>query len=178
MLIALIAALAAGLLVKVLTDDGATSDSRSSNGLGLTPVKKIDTTKALRTPVLGFDGRATTLSALVRDHKPLVVNFFSSTCAPCVTEMPAFERVHQSRHDVSFIGIDVQDQVGPGRKLIKRTGITYDALRDPPGDLLQEIGGVGLPTTVLIDAKGRIVATHTGALTGPALLTLISHKLA
>jgi thiol-disulfide isomerase/thioredoxin len=177
-LVALIGALAAGLLVSVLTDDGPSSNSTRSSGFTITPAKKVDAAKALRTRVLGFDGRPTTLSTLARDHKPLVVNFFSSTCVPCVTEMPAFERVHRNRRDVSFVGIDVQDQAGPGRKLIKRTGITYDALRDPPGDLLQEIGGVALPTTVLINAKGRIVATHTGALTSQALLTLISRKLA
>ena len=113
----------------------------------------------------------------VGDRRPTVVNFFSTTCTPCIKEMPAFERVHRSRDDISFIGIDVQDQVGPGRKLIERTGITYEALRDPPGDLLRVAGGVGLPTTLLIDAEGRVVESHTGALTERTLRTLIRSKL-
>jgi thiol-disulfide isomerase/thioredoxin len=176
-LIALIAALAAGLVASLLIDDSTTSGATKSNGFTITPLAKVDTAKAVRTRLLDFDGRPTTLLAHVRRGRPTVVNFFSTTCTPCVTEMPALERVHRSQRDVSFIGIDVQDQVAPGRRLIKTTGITYEALRDPPGDLLQKIGGVGLPTTVLIDRNGRVVATHTGALTERALVTLIRQKL-
>jgi len=177
-LVAIIVALGAGLLASILTDDGSSSSNAAgSNGLRLTPAHKVDTAKALHTRLLSFDGRTTTLAARIGERKPAVVNFFSSTCAPCVAEMAAFERVHRSSRDVTFVGIDVQDGVAAGRKLIKRTGITYEALRDPPGDLLMKIGGVGLPTTVLIDAQGRVVATHTGALTERTLGALIHSKL-
>jgi len=181
-LIAIMVALGAGLLASILTDDGTSSSSPSSraggsNGLRLTPTDKVDTAKALRTRLLTFDGRTTTLATRIGEGKPAVVNFFSSTCAPCVAEMAAFERVHRSSRDVTFVGIDVQDGVDAGRQLIKRTGITYEALRDPPGDLLLKIGGVGLPTTVLIDARGRVVTTHTGALTERTLGALIHSKL-
>ncbi len=175
-LIAVIAALGAGLLVSVLTGGGA-SKATGSSGLSLSRADTVDTAKALRTPVLRFDGRATTLSGRMGRQKPAVVNFFSSTCGPCVAEMAAFERAHRSHREVTFVGVDVQDEGGAGRKLIKRTGITYEALRDPPGDLLLKIGGVGLPTTVLIDAQGRVVTTHTGALTERSLDALISSKL-
>ncbi len=133
--------------------------------------------KALRTELVTFAGRKTSLSSRVGHGRPVVVNFFSSTCAPCVTEMPAFERVHRTRDDVSFVGIDVQDRTGPGHKLIERTGITYEALQDPPGDLLKAVGGVGLPTTLLFDRAGRLVASHTGALSERALRNLILRKL-
>lgn len=175
LLIALIAALGAGLLASVLRDDHP-SDASRSDPISLVPAAKVDTAKALGTRLLAFDGRETTLRSGITAGTPAVVNFFSTTCTPCITEMPALERVHRERRDVSFIGIDVQDSVPAGRALIKRTGISYDALRDPPGDLLRTIGGVGLPTTVLIDAKGRVVATHTGALTASALGTLIDDK--
>ncbi len=175
-LIAVIAALGGGLLASVLTDDG-TSKATGSNGLSLTPADKLDTAKALRTRLFEFDGSTRTLAARIGSRKPAVVNFFSSTCGPCVAEMAAFERVHRTSRSVTFIGVDVQDAAGPGRKLIKRTGITYEALRDPPGDLLLTVGGVGLPTTVLIDTKGRVVTTHTGALTERTLGALINSKL-
>src|SRR5579885_785309 len=43
---------------------------------------------------------------------PVVVNFFSSTCVPCVAEMPALEAVNQSLGGaVHFVGIDPQDTV-------------------------------------------------------------------
>src|SRR5687768_1393784 len=37
---------------------------------------------------------------------PVVLNFFAEWCPPCVTEMPAFEAVHQELGDrVAFVGL-------------------------------------------------------------------------
>jgi thiol-disulfide isomerase/thioredoxin len=175
--VALIGALGAALLASFFGTDAKSQPDGPYDKLTLTPSSEVDTAKALHTPLLAFDGRPTTLAARLNDRRPTVVNFFSTTCTPCITEMPALERVHRSRKDIAFVGIDVQDQAGPGRTLVKRTGITYEALRDPPGDLLRAVGGVGLPTTILIDGRGRLVETHTGALTEGALRTLIQRKL-
>lgn len=174
MCIALIAALAAGALVVMLGDtEGGSSAGGSPDGISLTPASRADAAKALRTPIRTLDGRATTLGFRVGHGAPTVVNFFSKTCVPCVTEMPALERVHRSRDDVRFVGVDVLDSAAAARALIARTGITYEPLWDRPEDLLRAVGGVGLPTTLLIDGDGRIVAFHTGALTESALRSLI-----
>ena len=173
--IAVIAALGAALLTSVFVSD----DSRASpNKVVLAPAGKVETGKVLRTGVEGFDGKRTELGAWAGKGAPVVVNFFSSTCTPCITEMPALERVHRSVPDVEFVGVDVQDQIEPGRQLIARTGITYPAVRDPSGDLLRNVGGAGLPTTLLLDGGGRVVDTHTGALSEAELRRLIDRKLA
>ena len=98
--------------------------------------------------------------------KPVVLNFFSSTCTPCRTEMPAFERVHQRFGDaVVFLGMNVQDTVEGGKAFVESVGITWELGRDPNGAILQgEIGGVGLPTTAVLDRDGRIVYVHLGPL--------------
>lgn len=98
--------------------------------------------------------------------KPVVVNFFSSTCVPCVTEMPAFEQVHQELGPkVSFLGMNVQDTVDAAQSFLETVRVTWDIGRDPTGSILQsEAGGVGLPTTLLLDPQGMIVFKHLGAL--------------
>lgn len=97
--------------------------------------------------------------------KPVVVNFFSSTCVPCQTEMPAFERVHrQAGSAVAFLGMDVQDTVASGTAFLQTVGVTWDIGRDPDASILQSLGGVGLPTTVLLDAGGHVVFKHLGQL--------------
>jgi len=172
--IAVIAALGAALLASVFISDDSPA---SSTKLGLEPAKNVDTQAVLGTGVVGFDGAPTKLAAFAGRGSPTVVNFFSSTCTPCITEMPALERVHRAVTDVGFVGIDVQDQAAQGRELITRTGITYPAVRDPGGDLLRNVGGAGLPTTLLLDGGGRVVASHTGALTETDLRQLIDRKL-
>jgi thiol-disulfide isomerase/thioredoxin len=98
--------------------------------------------------------------------KPVVMNFFSSTCIPCQTEMPAFEQVHRALGDaVVFLGMNVQDTVEGGKAFAQSVGITWELGRDPSAAILQgEIGGVGLPTTAVLDRDGRIVYVHLGPL--------------
>lgn len=123
-----------------------------------------------------LDGSRSSLTAL--RGKPVVLNFWATTCAPCIREMPAIESVHQALGGrVAFVGIDVRDSVSGGREFVRRTGVTYSIGRDPSGDIFTSFDAVNLPTTVLIDAKGTIVATHTGALDAAKLRSLIDSKL-
>ena len=109
---------------------------------------------------------------------PAVVNFFASWCAPCVREMPEIEEVKQQvGAGVQFVGINVQDTIEDGLALIEQTGITWQVVRDPDGALVRAIGGRGMPITVLLDDAGRIVATHTGALTAGQLRSKIADEL-
>ncbi len=141
------------LLVSVLVGALLACSGGSSSGNGQT----------LGASFSRFDG--STASFADYRGKPVVVNFFSSTCTPCVTEMPAFERIHQQvGSSVVFLGMDVQDTVDAGRSFVESVGITWDLGRDPDAAILKSLGGVGLPTTVLLDSDGRVVFKHLGAL--------------
>ncbi|HEV3227529.1 MAG TPA: TlpA disulfide reductase family protein [Acidimicrobiales bacterium] len=111
-----------------------------------------------------FDGTTGTFAQY--RGKPLVVNFFSSTCIPCQTEMPALEKVHKTLGDqVVFLGIDVQDTTDGGKAFIDTVGITWELGRDPAAALLQDqLKATKLPTTALIDRSGRVVLVHEGPL--------------
>lgn len=115
--------------------------------------------------------------------KPTVINFWSSTCTPCVLEMPAFERAHQQLGDrVNFLGINVAD-ISPeaARAMATRTGVTYPLGFDTSGQngqMVTQFGGIGLPTTVIIGADGTVVYAGTGALAEDELLRLLADRTA
>ena len=111
-----------------------------------------------------FDGTTATFAEY--RGKPVVVNFFSSTCLPCQSEMPALEQVHRTLGDqVTFLGMDVQDTVEGGQAFIATVGITWELGRDPDGAILSgSLGGVGLPTTVILSREGRVVFKNLGPL--------------
>lgn len=110
--------------------------------------------------------------------QPLVVNFFAETCAPCVDEMPAFERVKQAAAgEVAFLGVSTQESVEAGRAIVERTGVTWDLVRDPQGDFIRAVEGVGLPTTLLVASDGDIVARRTGGLDEGELTALLADEL-
>lgn len=108
---------------------------------------------------------------------PLVVNFWSSTCAPCLAEMPDFESVHQELAGaVAFLGVDVVDTPDAGTKMVEQTGVTYPNGRDPRAEVMAAFGGIALPRTVLIDAAGNVAALHSGALSATELKDLLSES--
>ena len=105
---------------------------------------------------------------------PVVLNFWSSTCAPCLQEMPALEQVStETAGRVTFVGVDVTDTAQAGSDMVKKTGVTYRNARDPRSEVFGVFGGVALPRTVLIDATGTVVDTHSGALTAAELTDLL-----
>jgi peroxiredoxin len=84
--------------------------------------------------------------------------------------MPDFQAVHEAVGDeVAFLGMNNQDRAADGEAIAARTGVTYDLARDPDGDFLSAFGGIVMPTTVFIDAEGKVVEIHNGALSQSAL---------
>ncbi len=115
-----------------------------------------------------FDG--TTASLTDYSGRPLVINFFSSVCAPCHVEMPELEKVHQARgDDVAFLGLNVLDSDEGARFIVEKTGVSLDLGKDHRGEIVQAVGGLGLPTTVIVSADGVIRYVHTGQISAAEL---------
>ena len=106
--------------------------------------------------------------------RPVVVNFWASWCVPCRKEMPALEAVAERLSgQVAFVGVTQQDGRTAGADFEHEVGVTYPSGSDPEGTTAPAYGVGGLPTTVLIDADGRIVGRHLGALTEKTLTELV-----
>lgn len=114
-----------------------------------------------------FDGKPFTLERY--QGRPLVVNFFASWCGPCAREMPDFARVHRDLGaEVTFVGVNLQDNPEAALALVERSGVGYDIGRDG-GALFEALGGVAMPTTAFITPEGEVVDVHGGELSGRAL---------
>ena len=161
--LALIAAIAVYVILTPSSDD--------SNKI---PLEKDPTAGVAYTT---FDGTQVPIS--IHRGTPLVVNFFSKDCVPCIKEMPALEQVHQAFGDqVQILGLAVEDRGEDAQAFVKQTGVTYSTARDPDGQVIHALGGVALlPTTVLLDADGAIVTRHRGEITAAELTKLLHDEL-
>lgn len=168
-----VVALLAATATYVLLDDGHDEDASTSGTIVLEP---SDLPPSEDPSFTTFDGDEVQLSTL--QGRPLVVNFFASTCVPCITEMPDFEEVFQEVGDeVPFLGLALQDRPEDALALMERTGITYPAAQDKDGSVINALGGTILPTTVLLDADGEILLRHAGKLDADDLRALIAEAL-
>ena len=107
--------------------------------------------------------------------RPVVVNFWASWCVPCRKEMPALQATAERLEGrVVFLGVNHQDGRIPAAEFEREVGVTYPSGSDPDGAVARDFGVVGLPTTVLVDAGGRIVARSLGEVTEDELVELIA----
>jgi cytochrome c biogenesis protein CcmG/thiol:disulfide interchange protein DsbE len=96
--------------------------------------------------------------------KPLVVNFWSSSCPPCAQETPMLQRLSVALADrVEFIGIDVMDPPAAARAFIEEFGVTYPQAVDAHGKLALDMQTPGLPTTLVVDRGGVVRWMRSGA---------------
>ena len=114
-----------------------------------------------------FDGEPFSLQSY--EGRPVVMNFWASWCPFCVAEMPGCEKVHRAvSEDVVFLGIDQCESCQGGsrkaaERLARETGVTYRLAEDPNGSVFVAFGGSSMPTTIFIDADGRVVE-HIGGM--------------
>lgn len=183
--VGLAAALAAGFLASLFIDTSPAEPELSAPPLRFTADNRDPT------PLVGRNTTGDLLpgrsfarlegGTITFDHyrgKPLVINFFASTCPPCIQEMPAFEAVHRRLADaVGFVGVSLKESVEDGRALVARTKVTYDILRDPSGSLANDLGVVVMPSTFFVSADGAIVDSVPGALSAEDLRAKIAQLM-
>lgn len=165
-----LALLAAGATYVVLSEDEGDGAGTTRGTIQLTPQEDVDPDDAAFTT---FDGETVALASL--RGGPVVVNFFASYCVPCVKEMPALEEVHQDLSGaVEFLGLAVADRPEEAKALVERTGVTYRTALDKDSTVITALGGIVLPTTVLLGPDGEVVASHSGEISAAELRDLVA----
>jgi peroxiredoxin len=97
-----------------------------------------------------------------------VLNFWGSWCAPCRVESPQFQEVYAELRDqgVQFLGVNVKDTDQLARAFEDSFGIEFPSLDDPRGEValaFRDYPANAIPSTIVLDAQGRVAAVYTGA---------------
>lgn len=99
--------------------------------------------------------------------KGIVVNFWATWCGPCVREMPALDRLQAKGGELGLVVLAMSED-RKGAEVVEpfysKHAIEHlKVLIDRRGALSRKMNVRGLPTTVLIDAKGmergRVIGT-------------------
>jgi thiol-disulfide isomerase/thioredoxin len=123
--------------------------------------------------LLTLDNKTIDSTALI--GKPLILNFWYSTCEPCRREMPvlaASAETHSST--IRFVGINMNDSIETATAFVAKYNVLYDIMFDPSGSFISTLGIGTAPMTLFVDAQGIIVDQVAGEITADKLESLIT----
>ncbi|MCE7042707.1 TlpA disulfide reductase family protein [Dyadobacter sp. CY312] len=121
------------------------------------------------------DGRIIDLTSL--RGKIIFINFWATWCPPCIAEMPSINVLYKTfkNHDnVVFLMVDVDGNYEKADNFMKKHQLDLKVVipaSQIPSILMDET----VPTTLIIDKKGKIVYRHKGVAdySNPRLVDMI-----
>jgi len=132
--------------------------------------------------VLGSE--TVTLSELLGDGKPMVLNMWAGRCSACRLEMPIMEKAYQAYgEDVTIIAVDIGSFVGLGNQadalaLLEEMQVTYPAGVTGDIDVVKAYQVLGTPSLYFISPDGEIVKRWAGIMEEDDLMESIEELLA
>jgi thiol-disulfide isomerase/thioredoxin len=166
-------ALASVLLLSGCSNGGA-SKAQESFIAGSGAVTKMGISDRIEAPKIA----GTTLQGTEFSFTPgkvAVVNVWASWCSPCRAEEPTLSALARKYSDVQFIGILTRDNPVNAEAFARKHNSPYPTLIDDSIliGFRKSLPANAIPTTVIIDKKGRVAARISGSVTVASLSQLI-----
>jgi thiol-disulfide isomerase/thioredoxin/cytochrome c556 len=121
--------------------------------------KPYEIGKPLAMRFTALDGREVDLAKFA--GKVVLVEFWSTTCGPCVSEMPTVKAAYEKLRPRGFevVGISLDDKEAPLRHFISEKALPWPQYFDGKGwenKFAVQYGVFGIPTMWLVDKRGNL----------------------
>jgi peroxiredoxin len=109
-----------------------------------------------------LDGGSITLSDL--KGKVVLINFWTTWCPPCRDEMPSMERLYRrlKYEEFTLLAVDIMESPETVKKFARKYDLSFPILLDKTGEVSGKYAANAIPTTYIIDKKGKAVGKAIG----------------
>ena len=154
-------------LTSALITDKTLSDLSPSDSLGLGDVMYDFSVKTAA-------GETITLSEVLAENKMVLLNFWYSTCGPCVNEFPYMNEAYNLYKDKggAVVAIDPMDDANTVANFKASMGLEFN-MASCSATWSQIFGLTGYPTSFVIDRYGVICLKEVGGITNLSPFTSI-----
>jgi peroxiredoxin len=118
-------------------------------------------------------GEAFDTKSLHEIGKPMIISFWSTTCKPCIRELEAvYEALPDWLEEVDFrvvaVSTDDSRQLAKAKSFAEGRGWGSDftLLFDKNQDFMRAMNVTVVPHVFVVDAKGKVVFSHTAYVQG------------
>ena len=96
--------------------------------------------------------------------KIVFLNFWTTWCPSCRTEMPSMERLHRKLIGKNFamVTVNIKESASQVKKFFEEYKLTFTALLDTTGEVSTGLSIRAIPTTFILDKSGKIIGSITG----------------
>lgn len=111
----------------------------------------------------------------------VVVNFFATTCVPCIQEHPelvAFDEAHSAIGDASVVSIAFSDSAKNVEAFFEDNGGDWSVLAEDTGRHAISYGVAAVPETYLVSPNGIVTSKFIGGITQADLENEIARAIA
>ena len=111
-----------------------------------------------------FDAQGHSMPVSALRGKVVLLTFWTTTCGQCETEMSWFADFQHAYRDRNLVVLGVsldQDGWSSVKPFLERRPVNYDIVM-ARRDVTQPIIGASIPTTLIVDRRGRIAVRHIG----------------
>jgi cytochrome c biogenesis protein CcmG/thiol:disulfide interchange protein DsbE len=122
--------------------------------------------------VVGTGFRGDSFDLATQRGNWVLVNFFSTTCVPCIREHPELKdwsERHKAAGDASIVSVTFDDSPNAVRDFFEQNGGDWPVLLQDTGSIAISYGVTAVPESYLIDPFGVVRVKYTGGVTAKDL---------